>query len=101
MSIFLVLSSLSVLFYAVLLVALYKDSRRRRSHVEMFNELEIGGAQSTGARKTVRADLHPAPSSDGVSLFPITKMEWKPETRSRITRNRSSAATMISWDGVR
>ena len=53
MSVFLMLSSLSVLFYALLLVALYRDSRNgRRNQVEMLSELEIGGgARSTGARK--------------------------------------------------
>lgn len=100
MSVFLVLSSLSVLFYALLLVALYRDSRsRRRNRVEWFEELEFGeGVRLTNAGKKILANR---PSSFGVSGHPVTKMEWKPETRSRITRNRSSAAAMIGWDRVR
>lgn len=100
MNVFLVLSTLSVLFYALLLVALYRDSRNhRRNRVEMFEELEIDeGVRLNNAGKSILA--HSRPSASGANWHPVTKVEWKSETRSRITKSRSSAAAMVGRNRV-
>jgi hypothetical protein len=71
MTVFLSLSSLSVGFYLVLLVALYRDGRRRRQAREF----------GSGLRRVRRLRIVAGggvPSND-VLWVPVTRVNWKPK----------------------
>ncbi|MFZ1134259.1 MAG: hypothetical protein WAN69_04900 [Candidatus Korobacteraceae bacterium] len=83
---FLILSSLSLIFYVALLVALYRDGRKRRvtsvapvrkllagSISEFATEpLQVGGTLTARQRS----------SSDDVLWIPVAKHHWKPAPRA-------------------
>src|SRR5271165_5813056 len=98
MSVFVLLSTLSVAFYVFLLVALYRDNRsRRRNRVELWEELEIGeGGRLVSAPKELLANSHPATSSKCATWVPVTKVVWKPVKQGGVTSSHSAAAILVS-----
>jgi hypothetical protein len=73
---FMILCSLGAAFYLVLLVALYRDGRRRRGQrraQQLVGVLEPGRVPAN----SVRVITGPMPNwSDGVLWVPITKRRW-------------------------
>jgi len=81
---FVILSSLSVGFYLVMLVALHRDAKRHRRHVTVTPPTPFGRRAGIRlARTKVRVAAGGRnPDLSGVVLWhPVTKMQWKPADR--------------------
>ncbi len=84
MSVFLILSSLSLIFYVGLLVALYRDGQKRRvMSVPPVRKL-LAGSESEFAMETSQAGgtlaTRQRNSSDDVLWIPVAKHHWKPKS---------------------
>ena len=101
MSVFLVLSSLSVAFYLVLLVALSAESRNRQRHqVEIFQQLEFGGSGRTDVGVTVPAEGGRPEFPDEALWVPVTRVEWKPAKR-KVSAQTVNAETSLLADRMK
>lgn len=84
MDAFLILSSLGLMFYLVLLVALYRDGQRRRESGGTVWKTELGIAAgpskrvSNGVSRIARRQT----SSGDVLWIPVTRHHWKPDSRN-------------------
>ncbi|HUN87651.1 MAG TPA: hypothetical protein VMU28_02610 [Terriglobales bacterium] len=81
MNVFLALSSLGVLFYLVVLVALYRDGhKRRRNDTEVCRVLNFdgdAGRMPAGWRARIGGNITSKTSTD-VFCMPVTKIRWLP-----------------------
>ncbi len=83
---FLILSSSTVGFYLILLVALYRDSRQRRrtgnsslQKLEFDSALELGEGLSIGSSAMAGQKLN---WSDSVLWVPLARQQWDAESRA-------------------
>ena len=81
MNAFLILSSLGLAFYLFLLVALYRDGRRRRVNHGLVRTVQVGSVCELGTRPfsgggTIAARGHS--SLENVLSIPVTKRRWNP-----------------------
>ena len=72
---FLILSSLGMVFYLVLLIALYRDGRRRKGSDGTVWKMELGTEPSQPLSNGVGRT-----SSGDVLWVPVTRHYWKPES---------------------
>jgi hypothetical protein len=84
MNAFLILSSLSLVFYVALLVALYRDGRKQRvMSVPPVRKL-LAGSVSEFATEPIQAGgtlaARQPNSSDDVLWIPVAKHHWKPKS---------------------
>jgi ribosomal protein L35AE/L33A len=89
---FLILSSLGMVFYLVLLVALYREGRRRReSEGTVWKmELETVAEPSERASKSVGSVAAGQRNSSGDVLWiPVTRHHWKPVSRKSGSNRRN------------
>jgi hypothetical protein len=92
---FLILSSLGLAFYLVLLVALYRDGRRRSVSSGTVRNAKLGTVSGFGTRpseggRTIAARKRNAP--EDVFWIQVTKHHWKP-----VSRNTSSNRAELVW----
>jgi hypothetical protein len=79
----LILSSLGVVFYVVMLAALYRDGRQRQlgsgtvHSVNLDTDVEV---HTTGASRAATLSAGRGGSPDGVLWVPVTKHYWKPQS---------------------
>lgn len=81
---FLILSSLSVGFYLILLVALHRDAKRHRKHATVTHPTPSGrraGIRLARTKVRVAAGGRNPDLSGDVLWNPVTKMQWKPADR--------------------
>jgi hypothetical protein len=83
---FLILSSLGLVFYVALLIALYRDGRKQRvMSVPPVRKLLAGSMSEFATDPSEAASTLSARernSSDGVLWIPVTKHHWKPVSRN-------------------
>jgi hypothetical protein len=82
---FLILCSLSVGFYLFLLVALYRDGRRRRGPVVLAHASDFGDSQVIHllrSSKVSGSDLN-ANLPGEASWHPVVRFEWQPDRTSK------------------
>jgi hypothetical protein len=95
---FVILSSLSVGFYLVMLVALHRDAKRHRRHVTVTHPTSFGGRIRI---RLARTKVHTAggrtPDSSGDVIWrPVTKIQWKPADRPVEAMQRKSVIAASS-----
>lgn len=105
MDIFLILCSMSVGFYAVLLVALYRDGRKRRhKRVDLFRQMAFDdGADSPGLEAVELVDHRRSKFARGLHWMPVTRVEWKPSAgaASKPTRKPVKIATPVVVERIK
>ena len=87
MGAFVILSVLAVTFYLVLLLALYVDGLKGRSHrVNLYHYLEVGQGSvpcSANASQVSTETQHDLPPSDGARWIPVAKVYWQDKEANR------------------
>lgn len=84
---FVAISSLAIVFYVVMLVALSRDLHRERTgRVEMLTPLRVAPPTGEGRTASIREDEVAMEVPDEMVWVPVTKFEWRPGQRPGIDR---------------
>ena len=103
MPVFLVLSSLSIVFYLVLLVALHRDNRRRRISPHSFRKVRLGvvaeiGSSSVPAQPTLATRRHVMPYGAGRPVIEFSAPSSGSTATLRDSPKRFSVRVRTSGD---
>ncbi len=94
---FVILSSLSVGFYLVMLVALHRDSKRHRRRITVVHPAGFTGHSGIRLARTngqVLASALDLDMSGDIRWRPVTRVQWEPSERTiQINRTKPVVVT--------
>jgi len=98
MTVFLLLTTLSVVFYFVVLLALYRDSHtRQRTGIGHIQALQYGGdGYEREGLDGGQADAVRFRRPTQLLWVPVTRVHWKPVLRPKLTTQQAGVSAASS-----